>query len=273
MNQALRDSAKELERKNQLITDFFINISHEFKTPVSILLIASELVEQCIIQPKPDIESLRANIPYLRQNVMRLGRLVNNLLDITKLDAGFMHPVLVNRDIVGMLRYLVSSLQVYAQQKDVVISYTGMQEEMMMPVDMVMLDRILLNLVSNALKATAPGGHIEVGCEALINRVRIFVSDNGTGIPRDKQKVIFDRFQQANPSLARSGEGCGIGLSLVKLLTRALGGHAWVRSEMGQGSTFFVELPIQEETTPREYSASGLMLDQRIEMELSDIMR
>lgn len=272
MMQELARTAQELKHKNQLITDFFINISHEFKTPLSIMIISTELIEQTLSEDTPDVQSIRSNITYVRQNMFRLCRLVNNLLDITKIDAGFMRPRLVNRDVSGMLRYLVSSLHSYALRKDVAISFTGPGKELIMPADMVMIDRILLNLVSNALKHTPKGGLIEVGCEALTDGVRITVRDNGEGIPKDKQVIIFDRFRQANTALARSSEGCGIGLALVKSLVQILGGHIWVKSEPGYGSEFFVELPALPETERISIEADGLVLDQRIEMELSDIV-
>lgn len=272
MLQALKRTAKELEQKNQLITDFFINISHEFKTPISIMMISTELIEQSLLEGLPDMQSIGSNVTYIRQNMFRLSRLVNNLLDITKIDAGFMQPQWVNRDLNDMLKFLVSSLQPYALRKDVAITYSGPDRVIMMPVDMIMIDRIILNLVSNALKHTPKGGEIEVSCAAQANRVCIVVRDNGEGIPEDKQEIIFDRFRQANATLARSSEGCGIGLALVKSLALMLNGSVAVRSKPGFGSEFYIELPIRQEIEPVAIGADGLMLDQRIEMELSDIV-
>lgn len=267
----LERTAEELSQKNQLITDFFINISHEFKTPISIMMISTELIEQFLAEGLSDIQSMRSNVNYIHQNLFRLSRLVNNLLDITKIDAGFMQPRLVNRDIAYMLRYLVLSLQPYARRKDVAIIYSGPETELFMPTDMIIIDRILLNLVSNALKHTPKGGRIEVGCKALKESVCITVRDNGEGIPEDKQEIIFDRFRQVNTTLARSSEGCGIGLALVKSLVLVLGGSIGVRSEPGAGSEFSVELPRLQAFEPVSIEADGLLLDQRIEIELSDI--
>ena len=272
MMQELKRAAEELKQKNQLITDFFINISHEFKTPISIMMIATEMIEQYLSEGIPDLHSIHSNVNHIRQNMFRLSRLVNNLLDITKIDAGFMQPCLVNRDIAGVLQYLVSSLQPYTRRQGVDITYSGPDGAVMMPVDMAMIDRIILNLVSNALKHTPKGGEINISCEVQTQSVRIAVRDNGEGIPLDKQEIIFDRFRQVNTTLVRSSEGCGIGLALVKSLVQMLGGSIRVRSEPGIGSEFCVELPMQQEVECAAIETEGLMLFQRIEMELADIV-
>ncbi len=267
----LKQTAEELKQKNQLITDFFINVSHEFKTPLSIMMISTELVEQYLEQEEPDIPGIRRSIAYIRQNMFRLSRLVNNLLDITKIDAGFMQPRLTDKDIAGLLRFLVGSLQPYAEKKKVAIHFAGPQREIIIPTDTAIIDRIILNLVSNALKHTLQGGEICIRLYWLGDKVCIAVRDNGSGIPDGKKEIIFDRFRQVNTSLARSSEGCGIGLALVKSLAQMLGGRVWVESKQGHGSEFFIELPLLKETCKETIEVEGLPLGERIEMELSDI--
>jgi signal transduction histidine kinase len=267
----LKRIARELEQKNSLVTDFFINLSHEFKTPISIMLIAIELIEQHINNNGADMD-LKDNISAIKQNAMRLSRLVHNLLDITKIDAGFMQANFTNEDLTQLLQHLVKSLEVFTLKKSIGISFYCSKKSIMMPVDKVWIDRIMLNLISNALKHTPAGGSIWVTCNTKNNKVVISVKDNGEGIPEDKKEIIFDRFRQVNSSLARSSEGCGLGLALTRSLVEMLGGRIWFESRIGEGSEFFIELPVLAAGKQKSIVVDGLVLEQRIRMELSDIV-
>jgi signal transduction histidine kinase len=142
-----------------------------------------------------------------------------------------------------------------------------------MPADSQIIERIILNLVSNAIKHTQEGGKIIINCTDMHSAIIISVKDNGEGIPDEKKAVIFDRFRQVNTSLARTSEGSGIGLSLTKALVDLLGGHIWFESTPGKGCEFFVELPVQQEAVqyqkPEQPETS---IVRRVEMEFSDII-
>ncbi len=272
MEMELKRKTRELEEKNRLITDFFINISHEFKTPLSIIVLLADLLGQLSGNMDSQSEDFARFVKMLRVNAYRLRRLVANLLDITKLDAGFMEPQWEHVDVVALLESVVASTGVYARQKGLTLSFSSTVKQLRMSADSLMLERILMNLLSNAMKHTLAGGAISVDFRAFEDKVTITVTDNGEGIPEEKKSVIFDRFRQVNTSLARTSEGCGIGLSISKALAELLQGSIAFQSELGMGSAFTVTLPVLH-LSDAGYAAdfSGMGLDSRIQMELSDI--
>ncbi len=272
METELKHKTEELEEKNKLITDFFINISHEFKTPLSIIVLLTDMMEQETKNSYPDSHDRTQFVNILRTNAYRLRRLVANLLDITKLDAGFMEPHWEQADVIALLKSVVTSTAVYTKQKGLTLHFAGNMDQLFMSTDSLMLERILLNLLSNAMKHTPPGGAIHVDLKAVHDKVIITVADNGEGIPIEKKNVIFDRFRQVNTSLSRTSEGCGIGLSITKALTELLGGSIAFKSSLGVGSTFYVTLPVMH-VADAGYAAdySGMGLESLVQMELSDI--
>lgn len=269
----LESITKELYGKNELITDFFTNISHEFKTPLSIILVDLQLMEYRMKDADGEFkEKLGKMIAVMRQNALRLLRLIGNLLDVTKIDAGFMKVRLINLDVVEMVRGLVESVSDIARSAGISMAFVCACKHKLMPIDSEKMERIMLNLLSNAIKHTPPGGHITVGLKVTANGILLAVRDDGDGIPLDKQEFIFDRFRQANSSLTRSSEGCGIGLSLVKALVELLKGRIWFVSSLDAGSEFFVELPVLLEIERTRASViEGMPRSRKVEMEFSDI--
>jgi signal transduction histidine kinase len=269
----LRRVTKELINESQHITDFFTNISHEFKTPISIMLVQLELMHYHLIESIADNkDELNKDILITRQNTYRLCRLVNNLLDITKIDAGFMRLILRKEDIIRCIHKLTESVRDYGKSLGLEISFESTSKEKQMPVDIDKIDTIVLNLLSNSMKHTPSGGHIRTSIQDEGKKVLISVKDDGEGIPEDKQGIIFDRFRQVNTSLTRTSEGSGIGLSLTKALVKLLHGRIWFSSKKGEGSEFFVELPVldidEQSSLP---IIEGLSLNRKVEMEFSDI--
>jgi PAS domain S-box-containing protein len=263
--------ARQLEKRNKFVTDFFINISHEFKTPLSILLLGIDLMDRKS-ERMADGKSLRKHIPVMRQNAYRLSRLVSNLLDITKLDAGFMAPSWERRNVVEWLDRLVKSTEFYANQRGLALEFQSTAPEMSMFIDGFILDRIMLNLLSNAIKHTRPGGRIDVACGVYPGGIRVSVRDTGEGIPMDKQAVIFDRFSQVDTSMTRASEGSGIGLALTKSLVELLGGRISFTSAPGVGSVFVFELPaLEREAGCKPAQQDSMILERRVQVELSDI--
>lgn len=266
------DLAKQLEDKNRFITDFFINVSHEFKTPLTILMLGLELLDNKTKALAGYSADISRNISVIRQNSYRLNRLVSNLLDITKLDAGFMDPKWELADVVALLRNLVASTETYARQKQLTMRFITNTDEKRMLTDGFILERIMLNLLSNAIKHTQDGGQIDVICRVADGSATISVKDNGEGIPENKKGIVFDRFSQVDTSLARSSDGSGIGLALTKSLVELMEGRVWFESAEGVGSEFFVELPVVHKEYGRKNKEYGLMqLDRRVQMEFSGI--
>lgn len=262
---------------DKLKSEFFANISHELKTPLNVILGAVQLQEFYLDSDKGlSLEKTQRNIKMIKQNSYRLIRLVNNLIDITKIDCGYMQMKLKNEDMVTMVRNITNSVQDYVKLKGIDIECHINIPQKTMACDPDHIERILLNLISNAIKFTDKGGKIDVslsedqeeGCMVLA------VGDTGIGIPQDKQEVIFERFRQVDKSLSRNQEGSGIGLSIVKALVEMHGGSIGVKSEYGKGSIFTVKLPIRhkEEVRNESQGESGWSNQiERINIEFSDI--
>lgn len=231
---------------NKVITEFFSNISHELKTPINVILSAIQLImikcgDDAIVYDEKSLKLLNV----IRQNGYRLIRLVNNLLDMSKFDSGFLKLNLCNENIVSIVEDITISVADYIRSRGVNIVFDTDAEELITAVDCDKIERIVLNLLSNAAKFTNSGDDIFVFVKDEEDKVKISVRDTGVGIPEDKLKIIFDRFGQVEKTLTRNKEGTGIGLSLVKTLVEIHGGSISVKSVSGEGSEFVVELPVK----------------------------
>lgn len=266
----------ELKEKNKLIIDFFTNISHEFRTPLSIMQMDVDLISDIVKKVKrKNPDKMDRYISILRQNSYRLQRLIGNLLDITKLDAGFMSPHLRTVDIVALVSALTASVKDYAKDhKNIDVMFLCNTGALPMAIDPEKVERILLNLLSNSIKHTRSGGLITVDLDVQADQIRLSVADNGEGIPDDRKSIIFNRFKQVNTSLTRDSEGCGIGLSLTKALVELMGGAIDFESASGIGTKFFIKLPIKQEDEPINtvVTEGSFMTRKKVEMEFSDIM-
>jgi len=270
---------REKEEKfeyDKLKTDFFANISHEFKTPLNIIMGAMQLLELytsngTIIDPHL---KLNKYLVIMKQNALRLLRLINNIIDLTKIDSNYFYAELHNYDIVEIIEGIIQSIELYAKSKSVNIIFEKKIKSQIMACDADKIERILLNLLSNALKFTDEDGNIEVEVGNINNSVYISIKDDGIGMQEDKLKVIFQRFKQVDKSFTRNREGSGIGLSLVKALVEMHEGTIRVKSEYGLGSEFIVELPIEtinEEEQTTLYSQHEDSRLERVKVEFSDI--
>jgi len=179
----------------------------------------------------------------MKQNCFRLLRLINNLIDITKIDSGYFKINLENSDIVKVVEDITLSVANYIENKGVELIFDTNIEEKIMAFDPEKLERILLNLLSNALKFTSKEDRIDVIVLDKGNEVVIEVKDTGIGIPKEQQERIFDRFIQVDKSLTRDHEGSGIGLSLVKSLVEMHEGNITLKSKYGEGSSFIINIP------------------------------
>ncbi len=270
----LLQQAEELKRSNQLMTVFFTNISHEFKTPLTLILNLIGMTEMRVKSADcPNRENMIKNLSVMRQNAHRLLRLVANLLDVTKMDAGFMQVYYQVMDLPRWMGKLLQSVEDFAEQRGIRVTFHDDSDIQFIPMDGEKLDRIMLNLISNAIKHTGRGGHIAITMTDEANKLLISVADDGEGIPLEKQFLIFDRFRQANTPLTRASEGSGIGLALTKALVELLRGRIWFESKPGKGTIFFVELPVTELSNDIQLPVmDGLTLNRKVEMEFSDII-
>lgn len=268
-------SRREALEKALMMKDEFISlITHEFKTPLNVIYSAIQLIEHVYIEQVPD--RVRDLIGNIKQNTFRQLRLVNNLLDITRLNSGHFKINLKNVDIVYLTGMITESVKLYASQKKIKLYFNTNVDSKLIAMDDEKYERIILNLLSNAIKFTPEGGTITVSINADNPKERIFiiVTDTGIGIPKAKKDIIFERFGQVDSNLSRQAEGTGIGLSLVKLLVENLNGTIEVDSEMGEGSSFTVGFPMKE-YVENEKKYNCLDADTRlvtaISVEFSDI--
>jgi len=262
---------------NKILTEFFSNISHELKTPINVILSAVQLLffKKGNKNSAEFMDQLDRLLGIIKQNCFRLIRLVNNLIDISKFESGFLKLELKNHNIVSIVENITLSVSDYIKSKDVNIVFDTDVEERLMAVDADKIERIILNLLSNAVKFTNKGDKILVHVEDNEDTVRISVKDSGVGIPEDKLNTIFDRFAQVEDTLIRNREGSGIGLSLVKSLTEMHGGCIKVKSMLGEGSEFIFELPVKlVDNIPEGETMEMLNNDSKIDkvlIEFSDI--
>lgn len=257
--------------------EFLSIISHEFKTPLTVINSAIQTME-LICKDELSIKG-KDFIKKIKQNAFRQLRLVNNLLDITRANAGQIKIHKSSVNIVSYTKSIVDSVNIYALQKELEIKYIATIKKKFMYLDEEKYERIILNLISNAIKFTPKGKSITVRLSMKVikekSNICIEVIDTGVGIPKDKQSLIFERFGQVDSSLTRQAEGTGIGLSLVKKFVEAHWGEIKVESEVGRGSTFTILLPIFKECKNTELIQIPEPHDNRLiqsaEIEFSDI--
>jgi signal transduction histidine kinase len=245
---AENEKSQALEKALEMKDEFLSLISHEFRTPINVIYTAIQAINLMYENEIPD--KAKNYLKIIKQNTFRQLRLVNNLLDITRANSGHMKVNKKNGDIVFLTKAISESVYQYASQKGVEITFFSSLKKKVIGIDDEKYERIILNLLSNAIKFTPRGKSISVKLSTEKNNILVEIKDNGIGIPTDKLDVIFERFGQVDSSLSRQAEGTGIGLSLVKNFVEALGGSISVKSKVGIGSSFIVQLP--DETTPEE---------------------
>lgn len=268
-----RAEKEELKKALKAKDDHILFIAHELKTPLAIIHSAVQAIEYLCKNELSD--KLMGFLQKIKQNAHKQLRLINNILDISRLNAGGIKIEWRNMDIVGLAREITESVKIYAQQKNVDLKFNSDMDSLIMAMDEDMFERMLLNLLSNAIKFTPAGGEINVSVSRIHSGSQdvacIMVKDEGIGIPEDKQQLVFECFGQADYTLARQSGGTGIGLSLVKKIVSALGGEVLLESKIGKGSTFKIHLPVSlvQESKVAE-DPPGKNLTQAIAMEFSD---
>ncbi|SFB36268.1 PAS domain S-box protein [Clostridium frigidicarnis] len=259
------DYALECDR---LKTEFLANISHELRTPINVIFAAIQMEEKRRENSKEDYKYIK----LMKQNSYRLLRLINNLIDVTKIEAGYLPVHFAMADIIRVIEDITMSVVEYARNKNITVVFDTELEELFISIDLDKIERIIMNLLSNSIKFTPSGGFIYVYIRTNDNEVVISVRDTGRGIPQDKLDTIFDRFTQVDKSLTRDHEGSGIGLYLVKLLIDMHKGSIEVKSELDKGSEFLVRLPINMvEEEKKIVSKEVNSYVQKISIEFSDI--
>lgn len=274
----------EIENKNKKLeqvvkleiakNEFFSNISHEFRTPINILLGTTQVLNKNIENNNIKLENLKKYSNYIRQNAYRLLRLVNNLIDINKMDMGAYNLRCSNQNIVNIIEDITLSVADYTKNNNINLVFDTDKEEIITYCDPDKIERIMLNILSNAIKYTPENGLIHVTINSNPEEISVLIKDSGVGIPSEKLNTVFDRFEQVDVSLNRKCEGSGIGLSIVKNLVHMHGGKIDVNSELGKGSEFIFTIPIKlrEENNKENYDIDRKSKHvERCNIEFSDI--
>ena len=254
--------------------EFLVNISHELKTPLNVIFATVQLFSMYCNSGSLDDkkDSIIKYLDSIKQNSYRLSKLINNIVDLSKIEAGFFELNLSNNNIVEVVEEIVMSVTNFTDIKGLSIIFDTDIEEKIIACDPEKIERIVLNLISNAIKFTGESHQIFVNVKDKNEFVEISVKDNGIGIEDKYLDMIFDRFKQVDKSLTRNAEGTGIGLSLVKSIVELHGGRIYVESEFGKGSTFTVILPsINVLDENMIYNSKVKSDNQSIQVELSDV--
>ncbi|AKL96538.1 MCP methyltransferase/methylesterase, CheR/CheB with PAS/PAC sensor [Clostridium aceticum] len=273
-----KEELKEAIALDDLKNDFFSNLSHELRTPLNVIMSTLQLLEsqRKSIGTKDGSDKREKYFNIIKQNCYRQLRLVNNMIDSTKIDAGFFEIHQKNYNIVNIVENIALSVSDYIKNKGIGLIFDTDVEEKITACDLDSIERIILNLLSNAVKFTDQGGSINLNIKDKGATILISVKDSGIGISKDKQKIIFERFRQVDKSLARRHEGSGIGLSLVKSLVVMHAGKISVQSEYGKGTEFLIEIPVK--TVPEDSNIIKAEVKQqnnveKINIEFSDIYK
>ncbi len=237
----LDEANAQLLELDRFKSRFFTNLSHEFRTPLTVI---GGMAQQIQRDPK---RWLKQGNQIIQKNVHNLLGLINQILDLRKLESGRLSLSVVQSDVVAFLKLQTESVRSLADDRELTLSFNASPSEIMMDFDP---DKLLLihnNLLSNAIKFTPPGGEVAVRVEqAEVGQVALIVKDSGIGISAEQLPQIFDRFYQADNEQTQAGEGTGIGLSLTKELVQFMEGYIEVESSPGTGTTFHVGLPITQ---------------------------
>lgn len=265
-----------LERLNtdKIKTEFFANMSHELKTPLNVISSSNQLIDSFYKNGKIEDynDNVKSHVELVRQSSYRLQRLINNIIDLTKMESGLYKLELSKHNIVTVIEDLFMKVERYASKKDISILFDTESEEINMYIDKSEIERIILNLLSNCIKFTKNGGDIYVNIYNKRDLVSISVKDTGVGIPKNKLKLIFEEFGQVDKTLSRNTEGSGIGLTIVKNLVELHGGNISAISEEDKGTEFIINIPIKELNCKENQEDRKIYnIDEKIKIEFSDI--
>lgn len=244
-NAELAESYRKLADLDRQRTQFFANVSHELRTPLTLILgPLDDLLTGMHHLPDHTAESLG----MARQNGLRLLKLINDLLEIVRLEDGRTEMDRRPLKLGPWLAGLVDSVRYLAEAKGLQLTMDGEVDDIIVLADAQRLEKVFINLITNAIKFTPSGGTITVGWTLDDDHARCWVEDTGIGIPSDQVEHVFERFRQVDGSTTRAFQGAGLGLALARELVEEHGGKLRATSEAGRGSRFEVDLPLDDRT-------------------------
>lgn len=247
--QIAAQESKRLKDLDDLKSHLITNITHEFRTPLTIILgYLGNLKAQ--FSAKNDINT---SLVTIEQNSNNLLNLVNQMLDLTKLEKGNLSLKMTQNDLVHFIKYVTNSFSSITEEKSIELKFTSEEETLLMDFDAEKMRQIITNLVSNAIKFSSANSTVTIRLKREKDNALIKFEDQGIGIPNNELPHIFDRFFQVENQEHKVSQGTGIGLSLTKELVQLMGGEIHVDSKLNQGTTFTIKIPIKnnaQEATP-----------------------
>lgn len=231
----------ELRRLEKIRQDFVANVSHELRTPLTSIKGYAETLLDGAMQDKDNAKDF---MEIIYRDSDRLAKLIDDLLDLSKIEYGKLKMVFLPIDILEVIKRTIKVLEAQAKRKSICISLniTGGLPKIL--ADETRISQVVLNLLDNAIKYTPDGGKILISASTKDRFVQMDISDTGIGIPENDLPRIFERFYRVDKARSRELGGTGLGLSIVKHIVQAHNGHVWIQSTLGQGSTFSFSIPI-----------------------------
>jgi signal transduction histidine kinase len=243
---AFNRMSEELENLERTRRDLVANVSHELKTPIAAIRAHLENLLDGVERPDP------RTLEVMLVQTERLGRLVEQLLDLSRLESGEMPLERRSVDVDDVVSRVISEISVSRHAGDLTINREIPEDLPPLDADPERLHQVLFNLVDNAVRFTPPGGEVTIGAERRDGRVEVRVSDTGVGIAPEHLPRLFERFYRVDPSRSRDDGGTGIGLAIARSVVEAHGGHIRAASEPGRGSTFTFDLPVATAVSRRD---------------------
>lgn len=254
------------KNKDKLRGEFFANISHELRTPINVIYSSLQVMQMHIKKDNINNDKIECYMNVIKQNCYRLLRIISNLIDITKIEAGFLKPNISTCEIISLVENISMSIVTYLHEKNMELVFDTDVEEKYIECDPDMMERVMLNLFSNAVKFRKNNGHVWINIhDTKDGNITIEVKDDGIGIPEEKQHLIFKRFTQVDNSLIRRSKGSGIGLSLVKSIIEMNSGSISFKSKESVGTKFIIKLPSNNNEIMQEYSGVKGISDSSID--------
>ncbi|MDU2680831.1 MULTISPECIES: two-component regulator propeller domain-containing protein [Clostridium] len=249
LNSKLKENKElydKLIKNEKYKNNYFVNLSHELRTPLNVIISTQQLITKLNEEDK-DIpkEKILYYMSTLRRNSDRLLKLINNIIDTSKIESGSYKLIIEKHDIVYLVEEIVLSMKDFIEANGIELVIDPDVEEKIIECDGSEIEKCIVNLVGNAVKFTPRGGKIEVRIVDLNNKVKISVKDSGIGIEKKYHDAIFDRFGQAYNDVSEEHGGSGLGLTVTKQLVTLHNGRIFVKSEPGYGSEFVIILPVK----------------------------
>ncbi|OON99640.1 MAG: hypothetical protein ATN35_11610 [Epulopiscium sp. Nele67-Bin004] len=260
-----------LEEMSELQKNFFSLMTHEFRTPINIINSSMQLLELELKEDSVDKESCGKKIDMIYRNINRQNKLINNILDITKFDAGIFVAKMSGQNIVEVVEEVALSVVPFADTKGIEILFDTEDEEIWTVIDVEQVERMVLNIMSNAIKFSRAGDEINVYLTVINEEINITIRDNGIGMAEEDLSRIFEKFFQTGDLWRRGHEGSGLGLFIVSKIVELHKGKIEVESKLGDGTIFNIILPIVEPIGLPDDVSFRKDMGQIVSIEMSDV--